>query len=84
MNVIDGLPADEAGVIAGDVIIAFNGEDTPDYISLVDAIATTEPGKWVKMKVFRGGEVISINIKPVKRDDANASPDTVMDSDSNA
>ena len=52
-NVELGSPAEEAGLKAGDVILSFNGEPLDSAGLLPAAVAATDPGKSVKLEVWR-------------------------------
>ena len=52
-SVISGGPAERAGVRAGDVIIAFNGNPVDDPNGLRNAVARTAPGSDVALTVWR-------------------------------
>ena len=56
VNVQDESPAKEAGVKPGDVILSFNGHEIKDDSGLVKAVANTDIGKTVEMKVWRSNE----------------------------
>jgi len=55
-EVMDGTPAAKGGVKEGDVIVAFDGKDTPDPTTLRNIVAETKVGKSVQMKVIRDGK----------------------------
>ncbi len=52
-SVVRGGPADRAGVRAGDVITAFNGQPVADPNALRNAVARTAPGTDVTVNVWR-------------------------------
>ena len=52
-SVISGGPAERAGVRAGDVIVAFNGNAVEDPNALRNAVARTAPGSDVSLTVWR-------------------------------
>lgn len=54
-DVIEGGPAEKAGIIQGDVIVEFNGEKVSDPHNLRNAVAKTPPGEVVKITVIREG-----------------------------
>src|SRR5207248_2077405 len=58
-----GLPADRAGVLEGDVIVAFGGAPVPDRVSLVRRIGETRPGAPVPLSVLRGGRELRLRIE---------------------
>jgi serine protease Do len=52
-DVIEGGPAEKAGILRGDVIIAYEGKKIDDPNQLRNMVANTEPGKEVEMTVIR-------------------------------
>ncbi len=50
-SVIEGMPAAEAGLVAGDEIIEINGKKSPDFSNLLEAAALSGKGKKVPMTV---------------------------------
>ena len=54
-SVVSGGPAEHAGVRAGDVITAFNGNGINDPNSLRNAVAGTAPGTDVGLTLWRNG-----------------------------
>jgi serine protease Do len=55
-NVAPNLPADEAGIRPGDVIIAVDGEEITSTNQLVRVISAHRPGERVRITVLRRGE----------------------------
>jgi serine protease Do len=53
--VLPGMPAEKAGVEAGDVILEWNGREVADPTDLAIAIAGTEIGSTAKVTVWREG-----------------------------
>jgi serine protease Do len=51
--VMDDYPADQAGVVAGDVILQFDGREITSPFELQQVVATTPVGKKVVVQVFR-------------------------------
>ena len=63
-RVVDGLPADKAGLQAKDIIIGFGEKAEPrsaDDIRKV--LAKADPGTKVKVKVLRKGEPVTLDLK---------------------
>jgi membrane-associated protease RseP (regulator of RpoE activity) len=54
--VVEGSPADDAGLREGDVITAIDGEPLTNPQQLSDAIAGRRPGDWVTLSVLRSGD----------------------------
>lgn len=71
-DVPDG-PAKEAGIEAGDVILAFDGRDVEDTRGLVRQVAETEVGKDVRVRIWRDGETMTLSVKLGRREEAERS-----------
>jgi uncharacterized iron-regulated protein len=54
-RVIPGSPAEKAGLLAGDRIIAVEGEETSDVAELHEAVSQKGWGSGVTIRVIRGG-----------------------------
>ncbi|PHQ78883.1 MAG: hypothetical protein COB69_09100 [Phycisphaera sp.] len=66
IEVREGLPADKAGVRAGDVIIEVDGEHIDDRDVLADVLENQEPGDKLRIVVLRtndDGDVIKKKLK---------------------
>ncbi|OGQ40353.1 MAG: hypothetical protein A3A85_01165, partial [Deltaproteobacteria bacterium RIFCSPLOWO2_01_FULL_42_9] len=48
-------PADKGGIKAGDIIVEFDGKAITEVSDLPRTVATTAPGKTVKVKIIRDG-----------------------------
>ena len=55
VSVKAGGPADQAGIRAGDVILAVNGQPTDSVSALQSALATHKPGDQVRVRLSRDG-----------------------------
>jgi membrane-associated protease RseP (regulator of RpoE activity) len=53
-RVVEGEPAEQAGLEPGDEIVAVDGEATPDFAALAAAIEPRRPGEQVRLTVERG------------------------------
>lgn len=63
VRVLDGNPAKQAGVLAGDIVLAVNDQDTQGWSSDKAASAIRgEAGTSVKLKIQRGGDVKTLAI----------------------
>jgi serine protease Do len=75
-RVVDGSPAEAAGLRAGDVIVKFNGEDVTSVRKLTRLIADVAPDHQVKLTVFRSGSdrelTATLAKRPVPRFDDGA------------
>ncbi|WP_173674609.1 Do family serine endopeptidase [Phaeobacter gallaeciensis] len=68
-DVPDG-PAKAAGLLAGDVILSFDGVDVKDTRALVRQVGNTEVGKAVRVRVFREGKTETLRVTLGRREDA--------------
>ncbi len=78
-----GSPAQKAGIKAGDVIVAVNGESVADARNLARRISAMAPGTSVKLGIIRGGkeETLTLTLGELPRErqarlgnDEHASP----------
>lgn len=60
-------PAADAGIKPGDVIIAFNGRDTPTAESFISALQATKPGDKIELTVQRGSATQQISVTVADR-----------------
>lgn len=56
-------PADDAGIVPGDVIVRFNGQPIIDSGDLPHVVGAIVPGKKVKVEVYREGKRKTITVK---------------------
>lgn len=68
MSVIDKLPAETAGLRAGDKIVRFNGTSVTSSLDLIQAIAD-QKGKPVTLDIVRDGK--TMNIQTTLRSDSS-------------
>ena len=66
-EIVEGTPADRAGLIVGDVVVAIGGEAIMDQESLPAALIRLVPGDAVTLDVLRGGEPRSFVVVPTER-----------------
>ena len=62
-SVAEGSPADEAGLLADDVIAALDGEPMDGIIELSAAIKLRQPGESVELTVDRDGETRTVTVE---------------------
>ncbi|WER45692.1 Do family serine endopeptidase [Cupriavidus sp. WKF15] len=65
--VVQGGPADKAGVKPGDVLTSVDGQSITDTTALLNAIAQLKPGADAKMKVIRRGKPTELTVTIGKR-----------------
>jgi putative serine protease PepD len=61
-GVSDGTSAAEGGIMEGDIIVAWGGEDLIDVMDMVVRLREHRPGDVVQMVVLRDGEEIELDI----------------------
>ena len=61
--VVSGMPADEAGIEVGDVIVRADGQDISDYTVLV-RIIEAHPGTPLPITVERAGRLVNLTVTP--------------------
>ncbi|REJ68093.1 MAG: PDZ domain-containing protein [Planctomycetota bacterium] len=62
-GVLDGSPAETAGIQSGDIIVEWNGRSVADRQELMWHVAGTNPGVSVEAKLLRDGETVSVTVK---------------------
>ncbi len=68
-GVPDG-PAKDAGILAGDVILNFDGKDVADTRGLIKQVGNSEVGKSVRVIIQREGKTQTIKVVLARREDA--------------
>jgi len=63
-------PALDAGMLAGDVILTFNGNPVPDTRELVQMVGNSGVGQAVPLDVLRDGETITLTVTLGRREEA--------------
>jgi serine protease Do len=66
-EIVEGTPADRAGLILGDIIVAIGETPVIDQESVPAAIMRLTPGDAVTVAVLRGGEPRSFVVVPTER-----------------
>ncbi|MEK7710267.1 MAG: PDZ domain-containing protein [Planctomycetota bacterium] len=63
LNVVEGSPADSAGIEAHDIILSINGQEVSGEIGgAVEAIKSHKPGESLNVAVLRNGQQKTINV----------------------
>jgi serine protease Do len=70
-NVVEGDPADKAGVKSGDVIVEFDGKEIADTRALLRAVADTAAGRKTPLVVWRNGakKTLYVQVGQMKPDE---------------
>ena len=66
-TVVEGSPADEAGIQEGDVIVAFDGHTVRGPVALTEYIHETEPKEKVTVTVLRDGRRKTLDVEMGQR-----------------
>jgi truncated hemoglobin YjbI len=77
-DVLDGLPADEAGLRKYDIVVAIDGDDDGVTVPrLTDTLLHKKPGDELKFHVIRGGkkEVVRIKLRAYSSKDLGTEKD---------
>lgn len=61
LSVMEGLGAERAGILAGDMITGVNGIDIRSFVDLLGA--GLEPGDVADVRILRGGEEMSLEVE---------------------
>lgn len=70
-------PAMEAGILAGDVILSFDGKKVEDVRGLVRQVGNTDVGKAVRVIVLRDGSQKTLKVTLGRRETAESTGDDV-------
>ncbi len=62
-DVVPGGPADKAGMQAGDVVLAANGQNVASNSELTRIVALAKAGDAIHLKVLRDGKTLNIDVK---------------------
>jgi serine protease Do len=68
-EVIEGSPADKAGLKRGDIIVEYDGKQVDELNDLPRLVAATPVDETVSVKVFRDGKERTIKVKIGRLDD---------------
>lgn len=62
VETIAGLPAAQAGVQVGDIIIAVDGVNTTMEVDLRNVVYAHQPGQKVTLEILRNGQIIELEV----------------------
>ena len=66
-DVDPNAPSGKSGLLKGDIIIQFNGNDTMDSSSLFKMLKKDTIGRSCELKVIRGTQIKTLNVIPARR-----------------
>ncbi|MEY2661728.1 MAG: hypothetical protein RIQ35_45 [Pseudomonadota bacterium] len=66
-GVLEGGPAEKAGMKPGDVLTQVNGQAVNDLVTLLNRIAQTSPGDEAKINLLRKGKPMTLKVQVGKR-----------------
>ncbi|WP_321791493.1 Do family serine endopeptidase [Burkholderia pyrrocinia] len=66
-GVLQGGPADKAGIKPGDILVTVNGEEITDTTKLLNVVAQIKPGTPTKVHVVRKGKEFDVSVVIGKR-----------------
>ncbi|MCP4705023.1 MAG: PDZ domain-containing protein, partial [candidate division Zixibacteria bacterium] len=66
-SVFDGSPAADAGIVDGDILVYFNGQDVIDIDHFSVLVATAPKNQQIEIGLMRQGKYITVNAVPVDR-----------------
>lgn len=74
-TVVPDGPADQAGLMEDDVIVGIDGREVMNFSDMISYLfANTSPGDTVDLEVFRGGEIIDVEMTLGARPVSTATP----------
>ncbi len=82
-GVLQGGPADKAGIKPGDILMSVNGEDITDTTRLLNVIAQIKPGTGAKVHLVRKSRELDLTVMIGKRPPAPRQPTDSGDNDQN-
>lgn len=72
-TVIEGGPADVAGLRVGDIITAINGRRTENFNRLRNLVGLTRPGTPITLEIYREGRTFEVTARVASERDMQAS-----------
>ncbi len=66
-EVVNGSPADKAGVKPGDILVGVEGKPVTDYTSTLNLIAALKPSAAATLKVIRNRDELALKVNVGKR-----------------
>ncbi|MBC7238176.1 MAG: PDZ domain-containing protein [Chloroflexi bacterium] len=63
VQVVEDSPAERAGIRVGDIILAVDGQNLSEELSLTEAIAEHDPGDRIELTIFRQGRERTVEVR---------------------
>lgn len=70
VSVGEGSPAERAGMLPSDVVLAVDGRSVSDLGALSAEVATFTAGRSVRLDLWRAGKAVAVDLEPVVKPDA--------------
>lgn len=67
LSIADASPAEQGGILLGDVLLEANGQALVRPDDLLDALSSVPSGSALTLKVLRGGTIKSVSVTPADR-----------------
>ena len=61
-SVLEGAPAERAGIVSGDIITEFDGIEVGDAGELTRLVGKAVPGKEATLTIWRNGEILTLEV----------------------
>ena len=60
-EVVEGSPADQAGIVPGDILVRIDGEDIRDVKDMRNVLGLLRAGREVEIELLRGRETVTVH-----------------------
>ena len=67
LHVEAGGPAEQAGIVLGDVIVELEGRPVPHTYEIRSALASSKVGEILKLTLLRGGTPVEVSVNLAER-----------------